>query len=216
VTSIDVTVTVEPKAGFKGDAALTVTGLPTGATATFAPATVTLNTTPVTSKMTITVPVTAAPSAPNTSSAITVKAAGANNVSATAPANFKINPKLTMTIPVNSTALIAASTGATTYVDGWAGPALGAAPQALQTQVGNPIQIVVINKDSTARVVHGNAGFIHGDTANPVAPNATDPKVRTIAAGTSTSGYIHGVSNAASGNAGVAVAFQFSAVQTAQ
>ena len=118
-------------------------------------------------------------------------------------ANFKVNPKLTMTIPVNAAALIAAG-GGTKYVDGWAGPALGTAPTALQTQVGNNIQLVVVNKDSTARIVHGNAGFIHGDTNAPVPPNGTDPKVRTAAPGLTTSGYLHGEAN----NNGTAASFR--------
>jgi hypothetical protein len=197
-TSIDLTVTVEPKAGFKGDAALTVTGLPTGATGTFAPATVTLNTTSVTSKLTIKVAADTAPSAAGAASALVIKAAsaGATPVEATANANFKVNPKITMTIPVNADAMRAAV--GTRYVDGWMGPMFGTAPAPLHTQAGNPITIVVKNADSVAHIVHGNAGFVHGDTANPVPAGGIDPKNRTLAVGVKTSGYLHDGQNGTS------------------
>lgn len=203
-TSVDLTVTVTPKAGFMGTAALSVTGLPAGATGTFVPASVTLNTTPVTSKLTVKVPASVAPSAAGAASAIVIKASvpgagGAAASEATANANFKVNPKITMTIPVNADAMRAAV--GTRYVDGWFGPMFGSAPAPLQTQVGNPIVVVVKNADSVAHIVHGNAGFVHGDTANPVPPGGIDPKNRTLnpANGTlSTSGYLHDGANGTS------------------
>jgi hypothetical protein len=203
-TSIDLTVTVEPKAGFKGDADLTVTGLPTGATGTFSPAKVTLNTTPVTSKLTVKVAASTAPSAAGAASALVIKASapglnGAAATEATANANFKVNPKITMTIPVNADAMRAAV--GTRYVDGWFGPMFGSAPAPLQTQVGNPIVVVVKNADSVPHIVHGNAGFVHGDTANPVPAGGIDPKTRTLnpANGTlNTSGYLHEGANGTS------------------
>jgi len=196
-TTLDINVTVEPKQGFKGDATLTATGLPAGVTAAFSPATVTLNTTPATAKLTITVPYTAVPSAPNTSIPLVVKAT-AGAVSATANANFKINPRVTLTIPVNSAALLAAGGGAK-LVDGWGGPAFGSAPAELQTQVGNGITFVVKNADSTPRTVHGQNGFAHGDIAVP--PGQNDPKSRVLnpANGTiASSGYLHGETNGTS------------------
>jgi hypothetical protein len=203
-TSIDLTVTVEPKAGFKGEAGLTVTGLPTGATGTFAPPSVTLNTTPVTSKLTIKVAASTAPSAAGAASAIVIKATspavnGGTATEASANANFKVNPKITMTIPVNADAMRAAV--GTRYVDGWFGPMFGSAPAPLQTQVGNPIVVVVKNADSVPHIVHGNAGFVHGDTANPVPAGGIDPKTRTLnpANGTlNTSGYLHEGANGTS------------------
>ncbi len=204
-TSLDITVTVAPKAGFTGEATLTATGLPTGATFTFTPAKVTLNTTPVTSKMTIVVPYTAAPSAAGASAAIVVKAA-AGATEATANANFKINPKMTMTIPVNSAALLAAG-GGPKNVDGWGSAAFGTAQTPLQTQTGNGISVIVKNADSAPRTVHGNAGFPHGDGA--VAPGATDPKVRTLLPGVNTSGYLHGEA----GNVGTSVGFRITVNQ---
>jgi hypothetical protein len=199
--SIDVTVSVEPKAGFTGTATLSLTGLPTGATGTFAPATVMLNTTAVTSKLTIKVAPDAAPSAAGAVDALVIKAsapgaAGAAAVEATANANFKANPKILMTIPVNADAMRAAV--GTRYVDGWFGPIFGTAPAPLQTQAGNPITVVVKNADSVSHIVHGNAGFVHGDTANPVPPGAIDPKNRTLAAGVMTSGYLHEGTNGTS------------------
>jgi hypothetical protein len=194
-TKTDVTVTVTPKTGFTGAVTLTATGLPAGATATFNPASVTLGAAPMTSVMSLTVPATATPSAAGAASAIVVKAAS-GATEATANANFKVNPKITMTIPVNADALRAAV--GVKYVDGWFGPTFGTAPAPLTTQAGNPIAVVVKNADSVAHIVHGNAGFVHGDTGNPVPAGGTDPKTRTLAAGVNTSGYLHEGANGTS------------------
>lgn len=194
-TKVDITVTVTPKTGFTGAAALTVTGLPTGATATFNPASVTVGAAPVTSVMSLTVPATATPSAAGAASAIVVKAAS-GTTEATANANFKVNPKISMTIPVNADALRAAV--GTRYVDGWFGPTFGTVPAPLTTQAGNPIAVVVKNADSAPHIVHGNAGFVHGDTANPVPPGGIDPKTRTLQPGVNTSGYLHDGANGTS------------------
>ena len=198
---VDLTVSVEPKAGFTGTATLSVTGLPTGATGTFLPAMVTLNTTAVTSKLTIKIPAGTAPTAPGAAAPLVVKAsapgmAGGAAVEATANANFKVNPKITMTIPLNADAMRAAV--GTRYVDGWFGPMFGSAPQPLQTQAGNGITVIVKNADSVPHIVHGNAGFVHGDTANPVPAGGTDPKNRTLAPGVNTSGYLHEGANGTS------------------
>ena len=194
-TATEIDVTITPKSGATGTATLSVTGLPTGATAAFVPPSVALGTTAVTSKLTITVPMTAAPSAAGAASALVITATD-GAVVATANANFKVNPKINMTIPVNADALRAAV--GTRYVDGWGGAAIGTVPAPLQTQTGNPITVVVKNLDSVAHIVHGNAGFIHGDTANPVAPGQIDPKNRTLAPGVNTSGYLHDGANGTS------------------
>jgi len=199
--SIDLNVSIEPKEGFRGDAALTVTGLPAGAIGTFSPASVTLNTTAATSKLTIKVPATVAPSEAGAASALVIKAAS-GATEATANANFKVNPKITMTIPVNADAMRAAV--GTRYVDGWMGPMFGTSPEPLQTQSGNPITVIVKNADSKSHIVHGNSGFVHGDTSNPVPPGGTDPKNRTLSAGVNTSGYLH------DGNNGTSVSFRIS------
>lgn len=204
-TTLDLTVTIEPKQGATGSAVMSVTGLPPGVTAVFNPASVTLGTAPVTSKMTITVPYEVAPTAPGQQSALVIKAA-AGAIEATANANFKVNPKVTLTIPVNSAALIAAGGGAKN-VDGWGGPAFGTAPKPLQTQLGNNITFVVRNADSTARTVHGQNGFAHGD--GPVAPGAIENKTRAYPPGLTASGYLHGEPN----NVGTVAGFTVRIVQ---
>ena len=203
---IELTVTIEPKAAFKGDADLTATGLPTGATATFTPAKVTLNTTPMTAKMLIKVPVTAVPSATGTSSPVVITATS-GAVVATANASFKVNPALKLTIPMNIDAL--RSTG-TLFLDQW-GPAFGANPTPLKTQAGNGIVVTVFNADSKAHIVHGNAGFAHGSTVagQEVMPNAFElvngaPRTRTFAPGASVNGYPH------EGAAGASAGFRLS------
>jgi hypothetical protein len=202
-TTMDLDVVVEPKAGFKGDADLTVTGLPAGVTATFTPARVTLNTSSVTSKLSLQVPFTTVASAPGTSSALVVKATAGAAV-ATANANFKVTPRISMTIPVNAEALRAAV--GTRYVDGWGGPAFGSLPATLSTQNGNGVVVVVKNADSTPHIVHGQGGFAHGGNT-PVPPGGVDPLARTInppAGGQLTpNGYLHDGANSTS------VAFQF-------
>ncbi|AKV03460.1 hypothetical protein AKJ09_10123 [Labilithrix luteola] len=199
-TNVTIDVTVEPKAGFTGDADLSVSGLPDGATATFAPAKVTLGTTSVTSKLTIAVPVTTVASAQNSSSALVISAKS-GTTAATANANFKVNPKLLLTIPMNIDALRAAS--GTKYIDQW-GAAFGATQQPLHTQDGNGIVVSVKNGDSTAHIVHGANGFAHGDQANPIPPNSMEllqdgtPRTRTLNVGTNCNGYPHEGQNGSS------------------
>jgi len=165
------------------------------------PATLMLTTAAATAKLTIKVPATNAPSAAQAVDSLVIKAsvagaAGAMPVEATANANFKTNPKINMTIPVNADAMRAAV--GTRYVDGWFGPMFGTAPEPLQTQTDNPITVIVKNADSVSHIVHGNAGFVHGDTGNPVPPGGIDPKNRTLAAGVKTSGYLHEGANGTS------------------
>ncbi len=196
-------VTVTPKAGFTGNADLSITGLPTGVTSAFNPTSVTLNTTPVTSTLTLSVPVTTPTTAIGAADMLVITAKS-GNVSATANANFKVNAKMTIEIPMNVAALRQASTR---YVDDWSaslvgGSAIGTAKTPLLTQTGNPISLTVINADSAGHIVHGQNGIAHGDTANPVPPNGTDPKVRNLAVGTNGQGYPH------DGSGGVGASFQ--------
>lgn len=191
--SIDIDVTVEPKSGFNGTVELTATGVPAGATATFTPASVTASTAPVKAKLTIKAAMNAVPSAPNTSSAIVVSAKS-GSITATANANFKINPKVTLTIPMNIDALRAAGAG-TVYRNEW-GAEFGANPTPLKTQVGNGIVFTVFNADSKSHIVHGANGFAHGDTGNAIAPNSFEmqngaPRTRTLNVGTNANGYPH-------------------------
>lgn len=191
--SIDIDVTVEPKNGFNGSVDLSATGLPAGATATFSPATVTAGAAPVKAKLTIQVPVTAVPSAPNTSSPVVVTAKS-GTITATANANFKINPRMTLTIPLNIDALRQAGAG-TVYRNEW-GAEFGATPSPLKTQVGNGIVVTVYNADSKSHIVHGANGFAHGDTGNPIQPMSFEltggqPRTRTLNPGANVNGYPH-------------------------
>ncbi len=187
--SVDLDVTIEPKNGFTGNVDLTVTGLPAGATA--AATTATVGAAGTTAKIKITAAVDAVATAPNTSSALVITGKS-GNVSATANANFKIAPKLKLTIPVNVDALRAASVQ---YRDEW-GSAFGASPKALRTQQGNGIVVTVFNADSKAHIVHGANGFAHGNTGAPIQPNAFEmangaPRTRTLNVGTNANGYPH-------------------------
>lgn len=177
---VSIDVSVAQRNGFTGAVELSATGLPAGVTATFTPATVTVGAAPAAAKLVLASPYTAIPSAPNASSAIQV-VAKAGTVQASANANFKINPKMTLTIPMNLDALRQANVG-TQFQNQW-GTAFGATPTTLKTQEGNGIVVVVRNADSTAHIVHSGGAFPHGDTARPIAPNdfekLADGTVRT-------------------------------------
>jgi hypothetical protein len=195
--SVETDVTVEPKGGFKGTITLAASGLPEGATATFAPATVDIGAQPVKAKLSIKVPMSAVPSAANASAAVVVTAkSGA--VQATANANLKVNPRITLRIPVNVDALRQAGAG-TVYRSEW-GAEFGATQTPLKTQAGNGIVVQVFNADSKPHIVHGANGFAHGDTGNPIAPNAYEmqngkPRARTLEPGANVNGYPHDGSN---------------------
>ncbi|MBS2016634.1 MAG: hypothetical protein JST00_27370 [Deltaproteobacteria bacterium] len=191
---VELTVNVEPKQGFTGNAELAVTGLPAGVTAAFAPTAANITgTAPVAVKLTLTVGLTAIPTAAGQSSALTITAKqGAIN--ATVPANFKVNPTAKLTIPMNIDAL---RTTGTKFLDQW-GKEFGAAPVALKTQTGNPIVFTVFNADSKAHIVHGNNGFTHGSTTagQEVQPNAFEmlngaPRTRSLPPGANVNGYPH-------------------------
>ncbi len=197
---VDITVNVEPKAGFKGNADLSVTGLPAGVTATFSPTQAVLNTTAVPVKLTLTVAMTAVPSAAGASSALVITAKS-GTVTATANANFKVNPKAKLTIPMNIDAL---RTTGTKFLDQW-GTTFGANPTPLKTQTGNPIVFTVFNADSKQHIVHGNNGFAHGSTTagQEVQPNAYEmlngvPRTRSLPAGSNVNGYPHEGTNGTS------------------
>lgn len=197
--STDIDVTIEPKSAFNGSVTLSATGLPAGVQATFAPATVTVSDAPVTSKLTLTVARSAVPSAPNASSPIVITAKSGDST-ATANANFKVNPKMTLTIPLNIDALRAA--GGTQYRNEW-GTELGANQVPLKTQVGNGIVFTVYNADSTSHIIHGANGFAHGDTGNAIKPNSFEmqngaPRTRTLNVGANANGYLHEGANGSS------------------
>ena len=206
-TKLDLKVTVTPKSGFTGTADLAVTGLPTGVTAVFNPTSVTLNTTPVTSTLSLSVPITTPTSGATPSGLVVTATSG--QTKATANANFKVNAKMQIEIPLNVNALRQASVR---YVDNWSanlvgGSAIGAQKQPLLTQTGNPIAVTVYNADSASHIVHGQNGFAHGDTSNPVQPMSMEmqngaPRVRNLAVGVNSQGYPHDGTN------GVGASFQ--------
>ena len=189
------TVTLTAMNGFTGAVNLTVEGLPTGVTATFDTPTVNMTTGTATAKITYKVDPTAALS--SKPSAITVKAT-AGAATATANANFKVNPQITFHIPVNMAALQKAGT----LSDLWAGAAFGATPTVLQipSDVAG-VTVIVHNDDSSSHIFHTEGGsmFPHGDTANPIPAasfevdptDATKNRTRTLLAGLNHSGYSH-------------------------
>lgn len=188
-TEIDVNVV--PKAGFNGPVAVTVTGLPEGATAD--PLTISGTTGKLVIKTLATTPVTA-----TTDNVALVVNGTSGSLTATANANFKVLPKLQLTIPMNIDALRAAGTQ---YRDEW-GVAFGQTEQALTTQNGNAIVVTVFNADSKSHIIHGANGFAHGDTGNPIQPNSLEmtngaPRTRALAVGTNCNGYPHDGQNGA-------------------
>jgi hypothetical protein len=206
--AVEIDVTVEQKNGFSGEATLSVTGLPSDATATFEPARVTVGASAATAKLTIRTPYTALPSAPGESSAIKIVATSGQSV-AEANANFKINPKMTLVIPVNADALRQA--GGIAYRDEWGAP-FGQNQETLKTQDGNPIVVLVRNADSTNHIIHSQAPFGHGANDRPILPGGLEltangePRQRTLtpsaASPINTNGYLHDGAN------GTGVAFR--------
>lgn len=193
-SSSTLNVTVTPKNGFTGTVTITVEGLPQGVTA--APASGAPGS-PIAVKLTSS---TSTPVTPKDGAvALTIKGT-AGTQTATAPANFKVLPKITMTIPTNSAALLAAG-GGTKFTDEWGGESFGPSATPLLTQSNNPIVVLVKNEDSTPRTIHGPGGtngFAHG--AGNVAPGEFEmqngaPRQRTFTPGANTSGYLHGPAN---------------------
>jgi hypothetical protein len=188
---VELDINIEAKNGFKGDVDVTATGLPAGATA--APLKISVTGATATGKLAINAALTAVPNAAGTSSALTITAKS-GTATATAPANFKINPRVKLTIPLNIDALRAAQT---TYRDEW-GTAFGATPTPLKTQTGNPISFVVFNADSKQHIIHGQNGFAHGSTTagQEIKPNSYEltngtMRVRNLNPGVNASGYPH-------------------------
>ena len=195
-TSKDITVTVTPAMGFKGDVVLTVTGLTPGVTAKFDKSTVTVtDTAPVTAKLNL---VTDYVSQADTLPLVVTATSG--KLTSTAPVNFKVNAQLTFNIPLNIAAMEAAGGGIT---DAY-GKTFGAAPIAIAApKDGSPIVVKVINLDSVPREIHGNgsgqaiagvtstASFPHG--TGLLQPNATDTVARNITAGNTYNGYLHDI-----------------------
>lgn len=187
----DITVTVTPKNGFTGTVNVAVTGLPANTSA--APVAVTVTSGVATAKLTLKADVTATASAAGASAALQVTGTS-GTISSVANANFKVAPKLTLTIPMNVDALRAATT---TYRDSWGGAAFGATPTPLKTQAGNGIVVTVYNADSKQHIVHGTGNFPHGNTALPIDANDFEKntdgtnRTRTLDVGQKGMGYPH-------------------------
>jgi len=189
-TTIDVT--IEPKGGFNGPVELSVSGLPSGVTA----APVTANVAgPTTAKLTLEASYNTPVTPPNQSVPLVVTAkSGA--VQATANANFKVAPRVTITIPVNVDALRGASQLRSEY-----GEAFGPNGQPLLTQQGNGIEVLIFNADSKPHIIHGPGGqFPHGNTAAPIQPNSFEmsngsPRKRTLNVGANVTAYLHDGNN---------------------
>jgi hypothetical protein len=164
----DVTVTLTPKDGFTGAVTLATTGLPTGATGVFTPASVSVTgTAPVTATLRITTPSTVTPTA--TPLAIKVTGSGGTGTPVTGEAALTYNVKrqITITIPQN----VAQSTnpfGAGDIVINTGGSISGA----------SPIKVLFVNKDSSKdHIVHSTNttnGFFHGNTGNAIPLNGMD------------------------------------------
>jgi len=203
--SVELDVSIQPRNGFTGTVELSVSGLPAGATA--APVRATVGASDTAAKIRITAAADAIATPPNASSALVITGK-AGDVTATANANFKIAPKLKLTIPVNIDALRAANVQ---YRDEW-GAAFGANPTPLRTQQGNGIVVTVFNADSKAHIVHGANGFQHGNTNAPIEPNAFEmtngaPRTRTLNVGANVNGYPH------DGAQGVGASFRIRVVE---
>lgn len=187
--STDIDVTVEPKAGFTGPVELSVSGLPAGATA--APVTANVGTGPTTAKLTIKADYTAVVTAPDQAVPLVVTAK-ANAAQATANANFKIAPKVKITIPINVDALRGATQLRADY-----GEAFGPNTQSLKTQPNNGIVVTIFNADSKQHIIHGPGGsFPHGNIAAPIQPNSFEMnngevRTRTLNVGASATAYLH-------------------------
>ncbi len=195
-------VTVTPKSGFTGSVTLAVSGLPQGVTAAFNPASLTLGSSAMTSTLTLSTPITTATTAVGAAADALVVTATSGAASATANANFKVNAKMQIEIPLNVAALRQATVR---YVNNWSanlvgGDAIVTQKTPLLTQTGNPINVTVINADSASHIVHGQNGFAHGDTSNPVPPMTIEmqngaPRVRNLAVGVNCQGYPHDGTN---------------------
>jgi hypothetical protein len=169
----DVNVTLTPKDGFTGSVTLATTGLPTGATGVFTPASVNVTgTAPVTAVLRITTPSTVTPTAAPLAIKVTGSGGTGTPVTGEAALTYNVKRVITITIPQN----VAQATnpfGAGDIVINTGGNISGAAP----------IKVIFVNKDSSKdHIVHSTNttnGFVHGNTGNAIPLNGSDP-VRNV------------------------------------
>ena len=160
-----------------------------------------------TGKLTLKADMTATATAVGASSALKVTGTS-GTISSIANANFKVAPKLTLTIPMNVDALRAATA---TFRDQW-GPAFGANATPLKTQTGNGIVVTVYNADSKQHIIHGTGNFQHGNTALPIDANAFEKntdgtnRTRTLNVGQSGTGDPHAGSQGSGASFKISVA----------
>lgn len=175
---VELTATVEPKNGFTGPVQLQVTGLPPGVTTDAATVNVAGTTT---AKLVLRTSLDAVV----TDSAPLVVKATSGGVEATANANVKIAPKVTVTIPMNVDALRGASQLRSQY-----GGDVFAGQGSFKTQPGNGIVVSVFNADSKSHIIHGPGGsFPHGNES--IAPNSFEGRTRTLDVGANVTAYLH-------------------------
>jgi hypothetical protein len=184
-TLTDVKVTLTPKDGFTGAVTLATTGLPTGATGVFTPASVNVTgTAPVTAALRITTPSTVTPTA--TPLAIKVTGTGGAAAPGEAALTYNVKGQITITIPQN----VAQATDP-----------FGASDIVINSG-GNPVKVLFLNKDSSKdHIVHSTNttnGFAHGDTNNPIPLDGMDT-VRTVTGTGRYPFYMHDGENTPSG-----------------
>ena len=192
-------VTVTPAMGFTGQVDLDVTGLPATVTAKWDMQTPTISdTTPAVANVTLTAGVTA--QADTLPIVVTAKSHAKSTIASTANVNFKINPQITVAIPLNFSAMMLA-TSQSGIAPLW-GPAFGAGAAPLTApKDGSAIVVKMTNLDSTAHEIHGNnsavtsaarratASFPHG--VGLLQQGQTDSVNRSIKAGNTYNGYLH-------------------------
>jgi hypothetical protein len=224
-------VTITPVEGFNADLELTVSGLPIGVTAAPVRVVIDPNAATTTATIAINAAVTSFVTPKDTTVPITITAkkaapvidadAGPADVdagvvreeeetpAATATANFKVIPKVTLFIP-KDVALLYDAPGGPLRAE-W-GEAFGPNNQPLRTQAGNGIVVSIFNNDTTAHIIHGPGGaFPHGDFDHPIQPSAFEMlngvvRTRTLNVGDTAVGYVHGEPNSFNATFKIAVA----------
>ena len=165
-------VTITPTNGFTGTVTLSATGLPSGITGTFAPASVDIGAAAGTAMFTVVVPSTVTPT--STAASIMVSGSGDGGATGNAPLALTVKRAITITIPLNVE---------------MNNTAFGSSPIVIHAGTigsgANAITVSFVNKDTSAtagHIVHSTNtmnGFFHGDTNNPVPPNKSDA-LRTV------------------------------------
>lgn len=162
-STVVVQVTIAPQ-NFTGTVNLAVSGLSTGVTGSFNPASVSVSgTTGATSMLTLTTLESVLPA----TTPFTVTATSGSNTATSAP-SLTVMPQITITIPTNVASLAGTSTTPSTNAFGNY-PIVINAPSNLGT--ANPIVVRFLNKDSAPHCIHASnsaQGFPHDAVTNGV------------------------------------------------